>query len=186
MKVVCNSTLTSRSRPRVLTLIAAMALSLAPGVASAQLSRVGGSTDVLVPPYTIGATDVGHDPVNDVYLAVGAGGTVIGAFLDGSGNVKSGTSQFRIGSAGQCDPVCGNSTRVRYSPDVNNGQGGFLVTWQQNDGVSHSSSMASSWPTRRRDLAGTRHVGYTQGGLVRRGPDRVLDDKPEIPGGLER
>ena len=64
---------------------------------------------------------------------VGAAGPLLGAFVDNSGVMKAGTSQFNIGSAGHCDPICSHTPRVKYSQDLNNGQGGFLVTWQQND-----------------------------------------------------
>ena len=75
-------------------------------------------------------TDAAHDPVHDVFLVVSAFVEVHGVFVDANGAPI--TAPFQISSgAGHV-----NFARARYSPDVNNGAGGFLVTWSSEEGRS--------------------------------------------------
>src|SRR5881227_2800879 len=111
-------------------------LALCPSLAAAQLSRVGVSQGILSLPQLVRGTDIAYDPVNGVYLFIGANGSMGGVFTDATGSIVPGTSQFPIGSAkGGINNIFAAFPRVRYSPDVNSGKGGFLVTWHQNDGV---------------------------------------------------
>ena len=72
--------------------------------------------------------DSSHDPVNDVFLGVGAFGLVTGVFANSVGEPIGG--EFTISSgAGHS-----NYARVLYSRDLNGGSGGFLVAWSSEDG----------------------------------------------------
>jgi hypothetical protein len=99
--------------------------------ATAQISRLTTSIGVLSPPFVRG-TDVAYDPVNQVYCIVGGYGPIYGVFVNTSGGA---ISAFGIGSTNASSPF-GHFPRVEYSRDANGGQGGFLVTWHQNDAGS--------------------------------------------------
>jgi hypothetical protein len=95
----------------------------------AQLSRVG-SVIGLVGKDEIGApaikgTDSNWDPVHDVYLVVGAYGPHFGMFVNRFGIPVTGFFFIKTGGGGSHFP------RARYSPHVNGGAGGFLVTWAE-------------------------------------------------------
>jgi hypothetical protein len=87
--------------------------------ASAQLTQLGGATPV----YTSApqGTDAAFDPVHDVYLIVGGYTSVHAIFVNTSGVPVSGLIMIST--------EAGFHPRVKYSPDVNNGQGGFLVAY---------------------------------------------------------
>jgi hypothetical protein len=72
-----------------------------------------------------------YDPRNDVFLVVSAYGEVRGRFVTASGALL-GSGAFSLREAG--NGFFGHAPRVAYSPDANNGQGAFLVTWHENDG----------------------------------------------------
>jgi hypothetical protein len=114
-----------------LTVIGVAGALLVSNPAAAQISRLTPSIGVLAPPFVRG-TDIAYDPVNQIYCIVGAYGPVYGVFVNTSGGV---ISAFGIGSANASVPF-GHFPRVEYSRDANNGQGGFLVTWHQNDAGS--------------------------------------------------
>ena len=95
----------------------------------AQLSRIG-SVTALVGGGVFKGTDSNWDPVNDVYLVVHAYGGHIGVFVNRFGIPVTGV--FGIASNG-------NFPRARYSPHVNGGAGGFLVTWAVEDGPGQHS-----------------------------------------------
>ena len=149
----------------VILSVLTMGLCLCPAPAAAQLSRVGSSQGVLIPPSTVRGTDVGYDPVNDVYLLIGANGFMGGVFTDAAGAIVPGTSQFAIGSAaGGANNIYAAFPRATYSPDINNGAGGFLVTWHQNDGKpNHVHTAVVAYPTGV--IAGDKTISDdTQGG----------------------
>ena len=119
-------------------------LLLAPMTAEAQLSTEVGVTERLsraaVGSAAIKGTDSGYDPINDAYLVVGSCyngacgyGEVYGVYVSRAGATL--TSPFSIsgGSAG-------HFPRVRYSAQLNSGQGGFLVTWLR-EGSSGQNSV---------------------------------------------
>ena len=114
---------------------AALVAAAAPAPASAQISPYG-STTPLISGGTLRGSDVGFDPVNQVYLVVtdraGSAG-VTGIFVNTSGQAV--TSPFTVydGSLGTASFV-----KATYSPDVNNGSGGFLVAWNQWNGQANN------------------------------------------------
>jgi hypothetical protein len=103
-------------------LVSALALSAGSVVASAQLSRLSPAAGPSTPLVggLIRGTDVGFDPVHDVYLVVGGSGELFGVFVNAFGNPVSGI--FPI-------PGGGYMPRLKYSQEINGGQGGFLVVW---------------------------------------------------------
>jgi len=115
-------------------------LLLAPSPAAAQVSRAG-VTKQLIPGVLLFG-DVAHDPRNDVYLSVMAWGTVWAAFANNSGDV---ISTFTTGPA--LPGGFANNPRVAYSPDLNGGAGGFLVTWHEaGTGPNFVHSAVVSYP----------------------------------------
>jgi hypothetical protein len=126
--------LPSTQKLTILTILSMLGLSLSPALAFAQLSRVGQTQGLLtLPTGFVLDTDVDYDPVNNVFLSVGAGGSLGGAWTNSSGAIVPGTSAFAIGTTG--NPNFAFAPSTRYSPDVNGGQGGFLVTWNQTSGT---------------------------------------------------
>lgn len=119
--------LDSLRRTAVLLLVVGACLASA-APALAQLGRIG--TNPLLLTTGMRGTDSAYDPVNGVYLVVGAYGATWGAFASTSGDVLS---TFRINGAGGF----AHFARVAYSPHVSNGAGGlggFLVTWHEGSG----------------------------------------------------
>jgi hypothetical protein len=125
---LCPTRLSPVIRRSILLIVLILLAGASP--AWAQLSRIG-SVTALVNRDQIGAgaikgTDSNWDPVNDVYLVVGAYGPHFGIFVNRFGIPV--TSFFFIKpniSGGSHFP------RARYSPHVNGGAGGFLVTWSE-------------------------------------------------------
>ena len=72
--------------------------------------------------------DSSHDPVNDVFLSVGAFGLVRGVFANSFGEPIGASFTISAGTGHS------NYTRVLYSRDLNGGSGGFLVAWSSEDG----------------------------------------------------
>ena len=112
--------------------MAVTALLLAPSPAAAQLSRPGVSKQII--PGALLFNDIAHDSRNDVYLSVVSWGTLWYAFVNASGDV---ISSGVIPGPNPANAFA-NNPRVAYSPELNAGQGGFLVTWHQNAEV-HSA-----------------------------------------------
>jgi hypothetical protein len=116
---------------RSLTALAAfVALATAPVPAAAQAARtgptfrIGGSTSPVILP------DVAYDPLHDRYLVVQGNGFVEGQLLDANGNRLNAfpvAMGFLVGGHSQ-------TPRVAFSPDLNGGQGGYLVTWHESVG----------------------------------------------------
>jgi hypothetical protein len=121
----------ARLSPTIRRSVLLMVLILLAGAspAWAQLGRIGSVTS-LVHKDSIGApaikgTDSNWDPVNDVYLIVGAYGPHFGIFVNRFGIPVTGFFFIKEGGGGSHFP------RARYSPHVNGGAGGFLVTWAE-------------------------------------------------------
>jgi hypothetical protein len=109
---------------------AALLLLTCAAPAAADISRVGATTPLFVTSLLRG-NDVAYDPANDVYLVVGGYGPVYGYFVNAAGTPVGSLLTIKAGSA----PFA-HYPRVEYSPDVSNGaggQGGFLVSWHQDD-----------------------------------------------------
>jgi hypothetical protein len=114
-------TLQDRSRRSLCALIMCVSAVLAPALADAGPSRLGGTIDASG---GIGSmvTDIAQDPVNDVYLMVsgqnGDNRRIYGRFVHGDGTVLRG-AVFYISSGYAMQP------RVAYSAAL----GGFLTVW---------------------------------------------------------
>ena len=110
-----------------LAALAAVLLSSPP--AAAQLARIGVNPDTGAAP--VRGTDTAFDPVNNVYLVVGATAgnsftPLFGVFVNPQGAPV--TSPFQINNPN----AHAHFPRAVYSPHVSNGAGGFggfLVTW---------------------------------------------------------
>ena len=104
--------------------------------AEAQIGRLSGvtviGTKAQLGGFGIKGSDIAYDPQNDVYLVVtGFFAPVQGVFVDRLSNPVS--EIFTVGSGPS------NFPRVRYSPHLNGGQGGFLVAWAvEGPGGNHS------------------------------------------------
>ena len=113
------------------TITAGLLLPAAP--AAAQIFRSGGSLPSLYPGSTMRGTDAAYDPANGVYLVVEAHGPVYGIFVNSAGAPVTAPFTIMDGGAG-----FGHFPRVKYSPHISNGVGGFggfLVTWNHNVGT---------------------------------------------------
>lgn len=107
--------------------VAAIVLALTVAATSeATAIRVGATVPIIVASSRGNAT--AYDPINHVYLVVSANGVVWGRFVDRNGNIVG--APFAI----QGNPaIYGAYPRATYSPDANNGTGGFLVNWDEAD-----------------------------------------------------
>ena len=107
--------------------VAAIVLALAAAATSeATVIRVGPTVPMIVASSRGNAT--AYDPINHVYLVVSANGVVWGRFVDRNGNIVG--APFAI----QGNPALyGAYPRATFSPDANNGTGGFLVNWDEAD-----------------------------------------------------
>lgn len=118
-----------------------------PTKATAQVSRVGATFPAWASP-TRGSA-IAYDSKNDVYLAVSAAGTLRGRFIHPDG-VPLG-SEFVIQTTGNYT----HFPRVAYSPDVDGGAGGFLVTWHESDQGLNPTSVHCRVVSSARGLVGT-------------------------------
>jgi len=119
-----------------LGLLAALLL-WAPPLA-AQISSVGVNPALIG--FPVRGSDAAYDPVNNVYLVVGAHGVVRGVFVNSAGSPVSAPFQISGGAGFAQFP------RALYSPHVNNGAGGFLVTWHQGDGANLVNTRIVAYP----------------------------------------
>lgn len=106
-----------------------LAGTLAPGPVFAQLAQGNNRNLLSTAPVPLIGNDVAYDPAHNVYLAVIGYGDIYGAFATASGDL---ITWFKIGTANRDTPY-GHYPRCVYSPELNGGQGGFLVTWHQSD-----------------------------------------------------
>ena len=97
----------------------------------AQLSRINSVVALPIGSGTVKGTDSSWDPVNQVYLVVSAYGVHHGIFVNRFGIPVTGAFQIKSGAS--------HFPRARYSQHLNGGQGGFLVTWAQEDGPGQHS-----------------------------------------------
>jgi hypothetical protein len=130
----------SLRRAVALGVLAALTLVATP--AWAQLARIGNTIPAIGA--TVRGTDSAYDPVNDVYLVVGAYGPVWGVFVSGSGPASSPVgAPFLIKNNNTAIDNWGHMARVAYSPHIN-GTGGFLVVWHQYDGAANPRNVVHS------------------------------------------
>ena len=114
--------------------IASAALSLVvASPASAQISRVtpsAGASNPLfqLPSGVVRGTDTAYDPAHNIYLVVGGQGAVQGMFVGANGASLGSAFTIATGAPPSYFP------RVKYSPEANAGNGGFLVTWHEEGG----------------------------------------------------
>ncbi len=125
--------------------------------AAAQLNREGlanliGTMQEISAP-AIKGTDTAYDPVHHVYLVIDAYFPAVAWFANSNGARATGFFDIARGGGGFHFP------RARYSPDVNGGQGGFMVTYME-EGPQNAN------------LVHARVVSYP--GVV--GPDNVISD----------
>jgi hypothetical protein len=104
----------------------------ASAAAQAAAVRFGATTSAILA--VTRGTAVAYDPINHVYLVVGAQGQVQGHFVNASGTPIGGT--FAIQTPGS---PFGAFPRAAFSPDANGGAGGFLVTWSESDIPNNAS-----------------------------------------------
>ncbi|HET7219361.1 MAG TPA: hypothetical protein VFJ02_14990 [Vicinamibacterales bacterium] len=108
----------------ILLVISSPALGYAQASRAGATFMIGGSTSPVILP------DVAHDPVNDRYLVVSGNGFIEGQLLNSSG--------ARIGAfvvaQGSLAGGYAQTPRVAWGAGVNNGAGGFLVTWHETVG----------------------------------------------------
>jgi hypothetical protein len=133
--------------------VAAIVLALtAAATSEATVIRVGSTVPIILASSRGNAT--AYDPVNHVYLVVSANGVVWGRFVDRNGNIVG--AAFAI----QGNPaIYGAYPRATFSPNANNGAGGFLINWFQAD-------TSTAW------ILHGRMVAFGQNGAY--GPDSVL------------
>jgi hypothetical protein len=103
--------------------LAAAAVAASSGTAQAQLTQVGGANAV----YTSApqGTDASFDPSRNEYLIVGGYTSVHAIFVNTAGQPITGL--FFISGSGGFHP------RVKYSQDLDGGQGGYLVAYHTGD-----------------------------------------------------
>ena len=113
----------------------------------AQISVIGNS-NALYGGQTLLWSDSAYDPVNQVYFVCGGFGDIFGAWVGADGKLLPGTGKFRITNTNTNSPF-GLLPRCSYSPDLNGGKGGFLVSWHQTDGnpkINHVHAIAVAYP----------------------------------------
>lgn len=109
----------------LLPLLAAL---VAPAPAVAQVSRsgptfmIGGSTSPIILP------DVAHDTLHDRYLVVSGNGFIEGQLLNSAG------TRIAVFPVVQTPGGYSQTPRVQFSPHINGGAGGYLVTWHESVG----------------------------------------------------
>jgi hypothetical protein len=94
-----------------------------PSTASAQISNMGVSIEVIQA--FMRGVDGGYDPKNNSYLMVGGASNIYGVCVAADGKPKA--APFLIYQ--NVGAGYGAYPRARYSPDIDNGNGGFLVVW---------------------------------------------------------
>lgn len=119
------SSLSSRAALRSAGVLALLLVFATP--AAAQISRVGNSKGLLTVPTQ--GTSICYAPGQSVYLLVGGYGPLYGVFANTTGDF---ISSFGLGSTNS-STFFGHHPRCVFSPDLNNGNGGFLVIWHQSE-----------------------------------------------------
>jgi len=105
--------------------------------ASAQTSFRIGPSIISIPAFVRG-TAAAYDYKNGVYLVVGAYGNLNGVFV---------TADGAVGASFPINGPFSHFPSVAYSPDINGGAGGFLVTWHLSVGsgaMVHGKIVTSS------------------------------------------
>ena len=163
------------STRRSLTIFAAglLVASCLPSVASAQLSAIGASKLAIDAPAR--GTDSAFDPVNGIFLVVGAYGGVYGTFTSSDGSPISGPFALNITPPGAF--YFAHYPRVMYSPALNNGAGGFLTRAYR----FGEHEAAAAYPGQ--DLGEhAAQFGASRGGkeLSRTGERRIVDIRRDV------
>jgi hypothetical protein len=115
----------ARKTPYLVASVALSCLFFSSIPASAQLTPSGSS--FLAASGVVRGTASAYDSKNNTFLAVGAHGQLIGRLVKADGTFVG--NQFQIdGATSFCQ-----YPSVGYSPHVDGGRGGFLVTWHQSD-----------------------------------------------------
>ncbi len=104
----------------------ALSLVFAPS-AAAQLSKLTAAPQPAASPLLVRGVAAAYDPVNNRYLVVGAMNHVIGVLVDSLGAPVSPLIVIKPNGANNIP--YGSFPRASYSPHLNSGNGGFLVTW---------------------------------------------------------
>ena len=110
----------------VVARVCALALTssiLFPAPSSAQISNMGASIEVIQA--FMRGVDGGYDPKNNSFLMVGGASNIYGVCVGADGKPK--TAPFLVYQ--NVGGGYGAYPRARYSPDIDNGNGGFLVVW---------------------------------------------------------
>ncbi len=117
--------------PHLWVVAAACVLPLvAAAPASAQISPLGSAVDLVA--FFVRGTDTVADPTTGGYVVVGGAGPILAVCVNAQGVRTAGpfTIKAPVGTYAAFP-------RVRYSPDVNNGSGGFLVVWPEEQGKTY-------------------------------------------------
>src|SRR5688572_26141793 len=130
--------------------------------AAGQVSAASGATQLIAS--TTRGVDAAYDPVNNVYLVIGAYGPVSGVFVNLDGQAVGAPFTISEGNGHS------NFARASYSPQL----GGFMVSWSSEDSPTSLTVR-------------TRAVSYP-GSVV--GNENVIsrvptDDPPNMPPWLE-
>jgi hypothetical protein len=110
--------------PLVLLVLSSPAVSYAQASRTGPTFAIGGSTSPIILP------DVARDPVNDRYLVVSGNGFIEGQLLNSTGSKIGGF----VVAQGSLVGGYAQTPRVAWGAGVNNGAGGYLVTWHETVG----------------------------------------------------
>lgn len=113
--------------------VAALVAAAAPP-AAAQVSPVGAFADLMS--FFVRGVDIAPDS-NGGYLVVGAQNTVLGVCVNAQGTPSGAVFTIKPASA-----TFGAFARARYGAGLNNGQGGFMVVWPEEQ-ADHSLLLKS-------------------------------------------
>jgi alpha-D-ribose 1-methylphosphonate 5-triphosphate synthase subunit PhnG len=113
----------------ILFAVAALVGIVAP--ASAQVTPSGQST--ILRNSVVRGVDAAFDPSSNTYMVVGAQDEVFAVCTDAAGAATSPVYFLKPKNGSPSNKPFGSFPRVRYSQDLNNGAGAFMVIWQQEE-----------------------------------------------------
>jgi hypothetical protein len=137
----------------VLFLVAAAFSIVAP--ASAQVARSGDST--ILRNSVVRGVDAAFDPSSNTYMVVGAQDEVFAVCTNAAGAATSPVYTIKPRNGVPSNTPFGSFPRVRYSQDLNNGAGAFMVIWQQEE-VTPTIQIHSRIVSCGAGLLGTEHT----------------------------
>jgi hypothetical protein len=156
----------SRRHALSAAVVIACSLCASPAPLRAQVTVAGPTRQIIGHLGFLSATsDIAYDPHHDVYLVVAGVERLHGVFVDRFGTPLGGEFSIRP------DDNAGHyaeTPRVVYSADVNDGAGGFLVTW------IHREAIASTRTIRARIVAYPNRLVGSEG---------VVWDAGDVPAG---